>query len=320
MLLSMTNNDVLKWDARSGATTVSQAYMQTREAEVPRFSIGEMQKKLLLPTYSLGSYFKKENPDTEVDAKEYLDILSNKYGLVKDVLFFQNHVESRGRCLNSISRAGARGCFQFLSSTAREFNILGEDYDYTANYYRSADAAARYLKWISLELYREESDLSDWEQLRHVLASYNAGYNIVRKSGKPRIPNFYETVSYVNDIENLVKGRATIVLPGESLLDISRRVNFPVNVIVRANPEVNGDDDLYAGNVISLPDENGYAKFVVKRGMSLRSIQNGTGVRVNDMVVTNGLKDPDLIRVASVLFIPTQSESVVQLPPDYMIR
>lgn len=235
-----------------------------------------------------------------------LNKIGSYYGLPGKVLFFQNHLESSGGCQSIPNHKGAVGCFQFLYNTAKEFSLTTERYDYRNRFHASADTAARYMKWLSLFMYGKDADLSDWEQLRYVLAAYNAGFAVVTKSGRPRIPNFYETVKYVNAIEDLVKGTAVVVKWGDTLSKLSERTGYDISIIKKGNPHIISDLELKAGDIVSLPNKDGMSKLIIKSGMSLFTIQNKTGVTVSELVAANGLKDPNAIRTAEILYIPTE--------------
>ncbi len=237
-------------------------------------------------------------------SRSSLNTISDAYGFPRDLLYYQNHVESRGACPKKPNNKGASGCFQFLRATAKEFSLISDNGDYRHVPLASADAAARYMLWLTIVMYGDKADPGDWEQLRHVLAAYNAGYSKVIKTGTIRIPNFYETVRYVQQIEDLVKGRSVVVSRGDTLEKLSAKTTVPIKHILQGNTSVTGNHDLEAGDVLSLPDENGMSKVVIRRGMSLYAIQKKTGVPISDLIRVNQLTDKDLIRVADVIKIP----------------
>lgn len=233
-----------------------------------------------------------------------LNKIGRHYGLPDDLLFYQNKMEASGRCIETPNRAGAVGCFQFIAPTAKEFGLIRDGQDFRAVHGASADAAARYIVWLNLLLYGEQADPSDWLQLRHVLAAYNAGYKRVQRHNGLRIPSFYETVRYVSMIEDLVKGRAVWVERGDTLNSLSERTGVPVLAILRGNPDVTGDHDLRADTVLSLPDDKGMTKVVVKRGMNLTQIAYRTGISIDEMVKVNDIQHANLINVGDVLNLP----------------
>jgi len=235
--------------------------------------------------------------------RETLIEISQSYGLPNMTLFYQMMIEGRGKANVNKNQAGAKGYFQFLDATALEFGLIREGVDYRTNPYASADAAARYLLWIGHFLYGADVDLSDHNVLMHALAAYNAGHRRVSVNGKVRVPRFYETIRYTQNIIDLIEGNATLIMPNESLEDISARTGFSVSVLTESNFGVGSDRDLMAFEVIQLP-ENGVSKVIVKRGMSLSLIENKTGIKVDDIKDFNNLSS-DIIRASDILMIPT---------------
>jgi LysM repeat protein len=268
-------------------------------ADIFKADIGSLK----VPIKAHQHFYQKGFSDNGI-SRERLNLISRAYGLPDDLLFYQNHIESSGGCQKSPNSKGAVGCFQFLPETAKEFGLITESGDFTTEFHASADAAARYMLWLNIVLYGDNAAPSDWEQIRHVLAAYNAGYMRVKRHGLPQIPKFYETVRYVSLIEDLVKGAAVIVLNGDTLERISTRTGVPVRSLLRGNHNVTGISDLKAGDVLSLPDRDGMTRLVVGRGMSLYQIKERTGVSISDMMAANSLKKSSVIQVASILKIP----------------
>lgn len=112
-------------------------------------------------------------------AKPYFNLIDNilvQYGLPKELKYLAV-IESN---LNSqaTSWVGARGPWQFMSYTAKDYGLQVTGFiDDRTDYYKSTHAAARYL----LSLYK---DLKDWLL---VIAAYNGGpgrvYSAIKKSG-----------------------------------------------------------------------------------------------------------------------------------------
>lgn len=247
-------------------------------------------------------YYQSDNP--VVDRKTLRNI-SSYYGLPPELLYYQNYMESNGQCLNAASKKGAVGCFQFLEATAKEFGLVTDSGDYRTRAAASADAAARYMLWLAIVMYGEQADLGNWEQLRHVLAAYNAGYAVVTKSGTPQIPTYVETVNYVTKIESLVKGDAVIVRSGETLEALSERVGVSVETLLRSNVSITGPKELRTGMVLLLPDSDGMSRVVVRKGMNLYSIHRRTGVSLEQLSLANGLGKNNTIQTGTVLLIPS---------------
>lgn len=236
--------------------------------------------------------------------RDALNSISRVYGLPEDLLYYQWHEENRGTC-EATSHKGASGCFQFLPATAEQFGLIQDGKDYRKNAYASADAAARYLLWLLFLMYDESADPSNWEQLRHALAAYNAGYKKVNVNGSPRIPSFTETQRYVYKIEELATGRATLVEEGESLDLLSQRTGIDVEALLRANPEVTNESVIAPGTFVQLPDpETGLSKVLITRGMTLSEIHRGTGASVEDLMQANDLSTSASLQVGQIIVIP----------------
>lgn len=247
-------------------------------------------------------YYQSDNP--VVDRKTLRNI-SSYYGLPPELLYYQNYMESNGQCLNAASKKGAVGCFQFLEATAKEFGLVTDSGDYRTRAAASADAAARYMLWLAIVMYGEQANLGNWEQLRHVLAAYNAGYAVVTKSGTPQIPTYVETVNYVTKIESLVKGDAIIVRRGETLEALSERAGVSIETLLRSNVSITGPKELRTGMVLLLPDSDGMSRVVVRKGMNLYSIHRRTGVPLEQLSLANGLGKNNTIQTGTVLLIPS---------------
>jgi membrane-bound lytic murein transglycosylase D len=122
-----------------------------------------------------GSYLQK----MKAPSLPYFNLIDNvlaQYGLPKELKYLAV-IESDLKPM-ATSWVGARGPWQFMSYTARDYGLQINSFtDERTDYYKSTDAAARYL----LSLYK---DLKDWLL---VIAAYNGGpgrvYDAIRKSG-----------------------------------------------------------------------------------------------------------------------------------------
>ena len=106
----------------------------------------------------------------------FIDNILAQYGLPKELKYLAV-IESNLNA-NATSWVGAKGPWQFMSYTAKDYGLLVTGYvDERTDYYKSTHAASRYL----LSLYK---DLKDWLL---VIAAYNGGpgrvYAAIRKSG-----------------------------------------------------------------------------------------------------------------------------------------
>lgn len=109
----------------------------------------------------------------------YFTLIENvlmQYDLPKELKYLA--VIESGLNTNATSWAGARGPWQFMPGTARDYGLRVNNWmDERTDYFRSSHAAARYLT----SLY---NDLNDWLL---VIAAYNGGparvYSAIKKSG-----------------------------------------------------------------------------------------------------------------------------------------
>lgn len=133
-----------------------------------------------------GSYLQKMKGNSQL----YFNLIDNifvQYGLPKELKYLAV-IESDLKP-QALSWVGARGPWQFMSYTAKDYGLLVNGYiDERTDYFKSTNAAARYL----LSLYKE---LKDWLL---VIAAYNGGparvYNAIRKSGSR---NFWSLQYYL---------------------------------------------------------------------------------------------------------------------------
>lgn len=124
--------------------------------------------------------------------RSYLGELESQHRLPKGLLPAIMRAESGGR-IDAVSPVGARGPFQFMPGTAKEYGIDPLDP------LQSADGAARYLK----------KSLDQFGNLPEAVASYNAGPGRISKTGVKGAPR--ETRNYV---EKVLSGLMDFVIPG----------------------------------------------------------------------------------------------------------
>ncbi len=107
---------------------------------------------------------------------EMMDVILSQHGIPKELKYLaviESHLKS-----NAVSRAGAKGPWQFMPATARNMGLkVGKHVDERTNYYKSTHAAASYLTEL-FDIYH------DWLL---VVAAYNCGpgnvNNAIRRSG-----------------------------------------------------------------------------------------------------------------------------------------
>ncbi|CAN5335709.1 hypothetical protein BH09BAC2_BH09BAC2_08080 [soil metagenome] len=124
---------------------------------------------------------------TAVPYFNLIDNILSQYGLPRELKYLAV-IESNLKS-NATSVVGARGPWQFMSYTAKDYGLQINRYvDDRTDYYKSTHAAAKYL----LSLYK---DLKDWLL---VVAAYNGGpgrvYEAIRKSGSR---NFWSLQYYL---------------------------------------------------------------------------------------------------------------------------
>ena len=124
---------------------------------------------------------------TSMSYFNFIDGILTQYGLPKELKYLAV-IESDLKT-NALSSAGARGPWQFMDYTARGYGlVVNQNQDDRTDYYKSTNAAAKYL----LHLYKE---LKDWLL---VIAAYNGGpgrvYSAIKKSGSR---NFWDLQYYL---------------------------------------------------------------------------------------------------------------------------
>ena len=122
-----------------------------------------------------GSYLQKMKGEAVLKFN-FIDNIFAQYGLPKELKYLAV-IESNLKS-TALSWAGARGPWQFMSYTAKDYGLrVNSLIDERTDYYKSTNAAAKYL----LSLYK---DLKDWLL---VIAAYNGGpgrvYSAIRQSG-----------------------------------------------------------------------------------------------------------------------------------------
>ena len=122
-----------------------------------------------------GSYLQKLKSSATLKFN-FIDNILSQYGLPKELKYLA--VIESDLNSNATSWVGAKGPWQFMSYTAKDYGLQVNGFvDERTDYYKSTNAAARYL----LTLYK---DLKDWLL---VIAAYNGGpgrvYGAIRQAG-----------------------------------------------------------------------------------------------------------------------------------------
>ncbi|MFL6660859.1 MAG: lytic transglycosylase domain-containing protein [Rhizobacter sp.] len=125
-----------------------------------------------------------------------LSAAAREHGIDPLLLHAIAHVESRHRA-SAVSPAGARGVMQVMPATAQRFGVgdAGALFDASTN----VRAAAAYLRTLRTRY---------GDDLRLVLAAYNAGEGAVDKAGR-NVPPYPETQAYVRDVLALYRRLST---------------------------------------------------------------------------------------------------------------
>jgi len=136
-------------------------------------------------------------PVTEKDLKlpvgalQHMSKLEKDYGLQSGILLSIAQQESGGEedRANAKSKVGAKGWFQFMDKTAKQYDVN------TADFYSSSTGAAKYLSSLKQTF---EGDLDK------MISAYNWGQGNVKRKGMENMPS--ETSNYLTKVkENLSK-------------------------------------------------------------------------------------------------------------------
>ena len=247
------------------------------------------------------------------------------------------------------SRAGARGIWQFMSDTAREYGLRVDWWvDERADPERSTRAAARYLK----DLYRE---FDDWPL---TLAAYNAGPGRVRRaladtgassfwelsdrSALPKetrgyVPTFYATIVIASDPATygfrLSSPDATEIrrleLEGPlSLKYLAQVANLDEDVVRDLNPAFRRGVLPPGKSAVRLPApaaalvasrgpnlknedaEISVCSLTLREGDSLKRIARSIGTTVDLLLAMNGLASASRLGEGDSLYLPVRAREL----------
>ncbi|MEP7250856.1 MAG: lytic transglycosylase domain-containing protein [Ginsengibacter sp.] len=168
----------------------------------------------------------------------YIDGILSQYGLPKELKYLAV-IESDLKS-NALSVAGARGPWQFMSYTAKDYGLQVSQYvDDRTDYYKSTNAAARYL----LSLYKS---LKDWLL---VIAAYNGGpgrvYSAIKKSGSR---NFWDLQYYLpeesrNHVKKFIATHYIMETANSGNVLSGSKFNYNNLKEVSTSPLLNADED-----------------------------------------------------------------------------
>jgi LysM repeat protein len=113
-----------------------------------------------------------------------------------------------------------------------------------------------------------------------------------------------------------------IVVAGDTLNGIARKLGLSAQAILAANPDITNPDTLQVGQQINVPSAEAESTsatgqspaivYVVQQGDTLSSIAQRFGVSVNQLLQLNDISDPDEIYVGQKLLIPTTTTAPAQ--------
>lgn len=114
-----------------------------------------------------------------------------------------------------------------------------------------------------------------------------------------------------------------IVKKGDTLFDLSKKYNVPLQKLIEANPQISNPDQLSIGMKVKIPtsavpvDEGIIYKHTVKQGDSLWKLAKAWGLPLQTLVNANPqLSDPNVLQVGEVINIPGAASPGAHHSPD----
>jgi len=262
------------------------------------------------PAKPFEKYFTDEFKN-KLPSIEDLNEIEEYYGLPKNLLSSMAHKESRYSLYKS-SHKNAKGFLGFQEATARDFGLVSDDNNQIFNAYAAADTAARYILWLNGYVNGKKADIFDstkdkfgFSNLDYALAAYNAGPHKVKKQNKKRIPNYKETRNYISDINLLIRGEGYIINKGDTIYDISKKMNVSVENLIRNNLNIESNNDLKAGEILVVSNnENKEISVKIEKGYNMYKISKKTGIDLKTLLTYNNLEENSIIKVGEEIKIP----------------
>lgn len=262
------------------------------------------------PAKPFEKYFTDEFKN-KLPAIEDLNEIEEYYGLPKNLLSSMAHKESRYSLYKS-SHKNAKGFLGFQEATARDFGLVSDNNNQIFNAYAAADTAARYILWLNGYVNGKKADIFDstkdkfgFSNLDYALAAYNAGPHKVKKQNKKRIPNYKETRNYISDINLLIRGEGYIINKGDTIYDISKKMNVSVENLFRNNLDIESNNDLKAGEILVVSNnENKEISVKIEKGHNMYKISKKTGIDLKTLLTYNNLEENSIIKVGDEIKIP----------------
>jgi LysM repeat protein len=200
-----------------------------------------------------------------------------------------------------------------MNETAKEFGILSDDNDLRTNLYASAEGAARYLIWINKYVNGNNSDINNPENLKYVLAAYNAGLSRVKGKKRNHIPNIKETKDYIKDIMLMTKGDGYYIKSNDTLSKISKKFNININELIVNNIDsLINDQELKVGMVLDVSKSgSNFVNFEIKSGYNLFKISNILNIKLEDLKKFNTqIENIDLLKIGDKINIPNNKRGM----------
>ncbi|MDU4698130.1 MAG: LysM peptidoglycan-binding domain-containing protein [Paenibacillus sp.] len=107
-----------------------------------------------------------------------------------------------------------------------------------------------------------------------------------------------------------------IVKKGDTLFELSKKYNVPLEKLKEANPQITNPDQLNIGDKVKIPavavpiggESGNVYKYVVKQGDTLWKLSKAWGLPLQTLIAANPqLSDPNQLKVGDIVNIPTGS-------------
>lgn len=107
-----------------------------------------------------------------------------------------------------------------------------------------------------------------------------------------------------------------IVKKGDTLFELSKKYNVPLEKLIEANPQIANPNQLNVGDKVKIPavavpiggEPGNIYKHVVKQGDTLWKLSKAWGLPLQNLIAANPqLNDPNQLKVGDIVNIPTGS-------------
>lgn len=251
----------------------------------------------------------------KIPSKNEIMNIADAYGVDGNLLFYIMYKESRHDS-SKLSHKGAFGAYQFMEHTAKDFSLIQDGKDYRKNAFASTDGAARYLLWLNKLVNGENALLEDEQNLKYTLAAYNAGLSNVKFGNIKKIPNYQETLDYVETITMLYYGKGHIVKYGETIESIAEKYNVDNDALIRKNLEhlMNGNKGLKAGVVLNIEAlSNDEITVKVEKNFSMYKISRALDIPVDQIAAVNNFSSNYKLKLGEEIVLPQKNREYSSL-------